>query len=137
MKQIVFIVLTIVFFMSGCSSEGKSIATSSQEVLPATSYAQLMPLVGQQAMLLEFGSTTCASCVEMGKLLRKVKNEYPQAHVYFIEVHNDQQSTRNYGIQMIPTQIYLNTKGEEIDRHIGVVNYEQLIAKLKSEKIIF
>jgi thioredoxin 1 len=136
MKQVIFTVAMIGFLFIGCGVEEKTASTLPKEGLGATPYAQLSPLVGQKAMLLEFGSTTCASCVEMGKLLRKVKDEHPQSHVYFIEVYNDQHVMRNYGVQMIPTQIYLNEKGEEVDRHIGVLNYEQLVAKLRAEKII-
>ena len=120
----------------GCNSEQKPLSSMPTVALPATPYANVFPLVGQKAMLLEFGSTSCASCVEMGKLLRKVKDELPSAHIYFIEVYDDQKAMRNYGIQMIPTQVYLNEKGEETDRHIGALNYEQLLAKLKAEKII-
>lgn len=136
MKQGFFTLLATLLFFIGCGSEQTSSSIPTVG-LSATPYKTLLPLVGQKAMLLEFGSTSCASCVEMGKRLRKVKDEHPQAHVYFIEVYNDQQAMRNYGIQMIPTQVYLNEKGEEIDRHVGVLNYEQLLAKLKVEKIIF
>lgn len=137
MKHAIFILISVIVFLTGCDSGKKNSSALPQEGLIATPYAQLVPLVGNKAMLLEFGSTSCASCVEMGKLLRKAKNEYPQSHIYFIEVYTDQQSMRNYGVQMIPTQVYLNEKGEEVDRHIGAVAYEQLIAKLKEQKIIF
>ncbi len=136
MKKIYMTLMVVALCFIGCNSEQKPLSSMPTVALPATLYASVAPLVGQKAMLLEFGSTSCASCVEMGKLLRKVKDEHPSAHIYFIEVYADQQAMRNYGIQMIPTQVYLNDKGEETDRHIGALNYEQLIAKLKSEKII-
>lgn len=105
-------------------------------ILEATHYTQIQPNIGKMPMLLEFGSTSCASCVEMGKLLYRAKQEYPQSAIYFVEVYQDMTVTKNYKIQIIPTQIYLNAKGEEVDRHMGLVTYEQLIAKLKEEKII-
>lgn len=37
---------------------------------------------------------------------------------------------------MIPTQIYLDAKGFESERHIGAVTYEQLIAKLKAQNVL-
>ena len=112
-------------------------SNEASNMLVATPYAQIVPQIGKSPMLIEFGSTSCASCVEMGTLLYRVKQEYPQSAIYFVEVHNDQLATRDYKIQMIPTQIYLDAKGGESYRHIGIVSYEQLIANLKAEKIIF
>lgn len=144
-KKIILAVLT--FVLVGCGDaqvESKTPIASplkktqeSSLMLEATPYAQIVPQIGKTPMLLEFGSTSCASCVEMGKLLYRVKQEYPQSAIYFIEVRNEQQAIRDYKIQMIPTQVYLDAKGAESDRHIGAVNYELLIAKLKEQKIIF
>ncbi len=108
----------------------------ASSILAATPYAQIASIIGKTPMLVEFGSTGCASCVEMGKLLYRAKQEYPKSAIYFVEVYQDQQATRDYRIQMIPTQIYIDGKGAEADRHMGAVNYEQLIAKLKEQKII-
>ncbi|NCD11133.1 MAG: thioredoxin [Epsilonproteobacteria bacterium] len=133
-KQVMVFLVLLLF--AGCTSEEKSSVVLPSEGLAATAYEKIVPIIGKEAVLLEFGSTTCASCVEMGKILRKIKEEDPKSHVYFIEVYDDKMAMKNYGIQMIPTQIYLNAKGEEMDRHIGVVSYEQLRSKLKAEKII-
>jgi len=144
-KMMILAVLTVL--LVGCGEakvESKTpIASSLQKsqesslMIEATPYAQIASNIGKTPMLVEFGSTSCASCVEMGKLLYRAKQEYPKSAIYFVEVYKDQQATRDYRIQMIPTQIYLGAKGEESDRHIGAVNYEQLIAKLKEQKIIF
>jgi len=108
----------------------------SSLMIEATPYTQIASAIGKTPMLVEFGSTGCASCVEMGKLLYRAKQEYPKSAIYFVEVYQDQQATRDYRIQMIPTQIYIDGKGAEADRPMGAVNDEQLIAKLKEQKII-
>ncbi|KFL33126.1 MULTISPECIES: thioredoxin family protein [unclassified Sulfurospirillum] len=108
----------------------------ASSILEATPYAQIASHIAKTPMLIEFGSTSCASCVEMGKLLYRAKQEHPKSAIYFVEVYKDQQATRDYRIQMIPTQIYLDGKGAEADRHIGAVSYKQLIVKLKEQKII-
>lgn len=136
MKKKIFLAL-LGLFLLGCSDT----KVSAQEplktsILEATAYAKILPSIGKTPMLLEFGSTSCASCVEMGKLLYRAKQEYPKSAIYFIEVYNDKEATGNYKIQMIPTQVYLSQEGIEADRHIGLVSYAQLIAKLKEQKII-
>lgn len=143
-KKIVLAVLTLLFV--GCGEakvEDKTPVASplqkTQETsvtLEATPYAQIVSQIGTKPMLLEFGSTSCASCIEMGKLLYRAKQAYPQSAIYFVEVHKEQQAIRDYKIQMIPTQIYLDAKGFESERHIGAVTYEQLIAKLKAQNVL-
>jgi len=144
-KKIILAVLTLL--LVGCgeakvedktpiASPLKKTQEASTAMLEATPYTQIASAIGKGPMLLEFGSTSCASCVEMGKLLYRAKQEYPQSAIYFIEVRSEQQAIRDYKIQMIPTQVYLDAKGSESDRHIGAITYEQLIAKLKAEKVI-
>ena len=145
MKKMIFIAI-LALLLTGCDDAKVDSQTptttpvkKSQEIasiLEATPYVQIAPEIGKKPMLLEFGSTSCASCVEMGKLLYRAKQEYPKSAIYFIEVYKDKEATGNYKIQMIPTQVYLSQEGFESDRHIGLVSYEQLIAKLKEQKII-
>lgn len=146
MKKMI-VLATLTLLLVGCGEakvESKTPVASplkatqeASKMLEATPYVQVFEHIGKKPMLLEFGSTSCASCVEMGKLLYRAKEEYPQSAIYFIEVRNEHQAIRDYKIQMIPTQVYLDDKGIERDRHIGAVSYEQLIAKLKEQKIIF
>lgn len=135
MKKIITALLAL--FLLGCT-EAKDAhkELSKNGILEATAYSQIQPSIGKKPMLLEFGSTSCASCVEMGKLLYRAKQEYPKSAIYFVEVYNDKDATGNYKIQMIPTQVYLTQEGFEADRHIGLVTYEQLVIKLKEHKII-
>ena len=133
MRRNIFVMVLLSLMLLVGYGEAKE---APQGILEATNYTQIQPNIGKMPMLLEFGSTSCASCVEMGKLLYRAKQEYPQSAIYFVEVYQDMTVTKNYKIQIIPTQIYLHSKGEEVDRHMGLVTYEQLIAKLKEEKII-
>lgn len=134
-KKILLLVLGL-FLIGWGGTHAMAQEPLKKGVIAATTYAQVQPFIGKTPMLLEFGSTSCASCVEMGKLLYRVKQEYPNSAIYFIDVFNDQAATGNYKIQMIPTQIYLSKEGLEVDRHMGLVSYEQLVAKLKAQKII-
>lgn len=136
MKKILILLFLTFFFIECVETKVVAQEEAKKSVLEATSYAQIQPNIGKTPMLLEFGSTSCASCVEMGKLLYRAKQEYPKSAIYFIEVYKDKAAAGNYRIQMIPTQVYLNAEGFESDRHIGLVTYEQLIVKLKEQKII-
>jgi len=64
-------------------------ASSNEPVLQATSFSQIENKIGKAPMMLEFGSTSCYSCVVMGKLLYKIKKKYPKGNIYFIDVYED------------------------------------------------
>ena len=41
-----------------------------------------------------------------------------------------------YKIMLIPTQVFLDAAGKEVDRHIGALSKEEVIKKLKELKFI-
>lgn len=131
-----FIIILVVLFMFGCEETTKSPIQSSSVMLEPTPYSQVFTKIGTKPMLLEFGSVTCASCVEMGKILHTIKQEHPQSEIYFIDIYKDKEAMQNFKIQMIPTQVYVSSEGFEVDRHIGGIGYDELKAKLKDEKIL-
>jgi len=134
MKNIVLVLISLLLI--GCSNESQESVAISDKMLQPIPYSQVFKQVGKKPMLLEFGSTTCASCVQMGKILYKIKEDYPQAEVYFIDIYADKEALQNFKIQMIPTQVYVSSEGFEKERHIGAIEYEDLILKLKAEKIL-
>ncbi|MDD3324523.1 MAG: thioredoxin family protein [Sulfurospirillaceae bacterium] len=136
----ILMICVMFLFTMGCSGESKNESITKgivkTELLPATAYKDIVPNIGTTPMLLEFGASSCAACITMGKILAQIKAEYPKSAIYFIEVYADMPVARNYQIQMIPTQIYLDAKGNEIERHMGEIGYAQLVANLKSKNII-
>jgi thioredoxin 1 len=51
--------------------------------------------------------------------------------VIFIDVWEDRQAGRDYGINLIPTQIFFDTAGKEQFRHEGFMSKEDILAKCK------
>jgi thioredoxin 1 len=41
-----------------------------------------------------------------------------------------------YKIMLIPTQVFLDASGKEVDRHIGPLPKEEVLKKLKELKLI-
>lgn len=73
-----------------------------------------------QITFMEFGSTTCVPCKMMEKVMEEVKDIYgDKIDIQFIDVTKERNKAKEYGIKLIPTQIFYNEKGEEINRHQG------------------
>jgi thioredoxin 1 len=112
-------------------------ASNDTPMLAPTQFSKVKSVIGQgNAVMLEFGATSCYSCVKMGKLLYKTKAKYPNAKIYFIDIYKDMPVARSYGVRMIPTQIYLDEKGNVIDKHVGLLTPKELEARLKNAKVV-
>lgn len=82
--------------------------------------------------LAEFGSSTCIPCKEMKPILEELAKEYEgKLNVVIVEVYEQMDLTRQYGIMAIPTQIVFDSEGQEITRHMGFWSKEEIIAQLK------
>jgi len=82
--------------------------------------------------LAEFGSSTCIPCKEMKPILEELAKEYEEKlNVVIVEVYEQLDLTREYQIMAIPTQIFFDSSGKEITRHMGFWAKEEIIAQLK------
>jgi thioredoxin 1 len=69
---------------------------------------------------IELGADSCVPCKEMQPVMRAIEQTFgDQVKVVFYDVWDDPAPANEYGIQMIPTQIFLDENGEEFHRHTG------------------
>lgn len=85
----------------------------------------------------EFGAGFCFSCKEMEKVMAELKTSLGDK-VEFRMVYMDKEKPlfQQFQIILIPTQVFLNAEGKEVDRHVGALTKEQVLAKLSELKFI-
>jgi len=133
MKKII-LNFTIAFSLLLIVSEAEA---GEEKMLASTSYKKVAPIIAKgETMMLEFGSTQCHSCQEMGKLLYIIKEKHPKSNIYFINLYEDMEAAKKYGVTMIPTQIYLDKKGKIVAKHIGKMEAAALERKLTKMGIL-
>ena len=89
-------------------------------------------LQGRKPVLVDFGANSCAPCRQMRPILKAVGEEYSgKAGVLVIDIYKYQDLAREYKVQVIPTLVFFDGNGKEVFRHIGVLEKEKIIAKLK------
>ncbi len=72
--------------------------------------------------LVDLGSTTCIPCKMMKPVLEELRREYEgRLSVEFIDVMADPEAGTEYGISIIPTQIWYDASGKELMRHEGFI----------------
>ena len=82
--------------------------------------------------LTEFGRGVCVPCKAMKPILEELSVEYKgRLNVVIVEIDDHLDLTRQYEIMVIPTQIFFNSSGKEVFRHIGFYPKEEIIAQLK------
>ena len=89
-------------------------------------------ITGGKPTLVDFGANSCVPCRQMRPILKEVSKEYAEkAVVLVIDVYKYQNLAREHKIQLIPTLVFFDSKGTEVFRHMGVMEKEKIVAKLK------
>jgi thioredoxin 1 len=89
-----------------------------------------------QVTFLELGADRCIPCKKMQPIMKEIAAMFPdRVQVVFYDVWKDQSPAEKYGIQLIPTQVFLDQKGMEIARHVGLFPKEEILELLKKHGI--
>ncbi len=82
--------------------------------------------------LVDLGARKCIPCKMMAPILEELKTEYAgRLKVVFIDVWEDPSRSEEYGIKLIPTQIFFDASGKELFRHEGFFSKADILAKWK------
>ncbi len=79
--------------------------------------------------LLDFGRGKCIPCKKMAPILQELSEEYKdRVIIKIIEIDQEPNLTRANRIRLIPTQIFFDSKNQEVYRHEGFMDKEQIKA---------
>lgn len=87
---------------------------------------------------IELGSVRCIPCQKMQTVMKSIEQKYgDQVKVVFYDVWTSEGKPygEKYGIQLIPTQIFLDHNGKEFSRHEGYFPEEELVKVLNSKGV--
>ena len=80
--------------------------------------------------LVDLGANKCIPCKMMKPILEDFKANYAETFkTDFIDVWENPDSGKQYGINLIPTQIFLGVDGKELFRHEGFFSKEDILGK--------
>lgn len=86
---------------------------------------------------IELGADRCIPCRAMQPIMKELAEKYEGImQVVFYDVWKDPAPARKYGIQLIPTQVFIDQNGKEIFRHVGFFPKEEILAMLKEKGIL-
>ncbi len=120
-QQIIFIIITILF-LTACDQNPDS--GKSDKKFKVT--------------FIELGSVRCIPCKMMQPVMKSVEEKYKsQVKVVFHDVWTEAGAPygQKYGINVIPTQVFLDKDGKEYFRHEGFFPEDELIKVLKQKGV--
>ena len=102
---------------------------------PAAGRAASPPAAAQSKALprlVDLGAGKCIPCKAMKPILEELKTNCAKAFATeFVDVWENPDAGKQYGINMIPTQIFFGADGKELFRHEGFFAKEAILAKWK------
>ncbi len=111
MKKLVLIFLTLIFVSVSCDAQNDG-GNKKSEIKNNSA----------KVTFVELGSVNCIPCKQMQPVMKSIEEKYgDQVKVIFYDVWKDDQKkyAQQYGIKLIPTQVFLDENGKEFFRHEG------------------
>ncbi len=84
-------------------------------------------------VLVDFFATWCGPCQILGPIVENVSEELEGVDVFKVDVDECNQTAKNFGVMSIPTLVLLKN-GQEIARHIGLLNHDDLLDFVNQHK---
>ena len=130
-KLFVVTLLLVAFALISCKK-------SNTENTHQTSGVSGKDSVKYKIEFVELGSVNCIPCKKMQPVMKSIEEKYKGlVKVTFHDVWKDEASAKKYGINLIPTQVFLDASGKEIMRHEGFYPEDDIDKFLQSQGINF
>lgn len=131
LQQTLMVLLTsiAIIFNTSCSGQTANPANKTDTSVDKTKY---------KVTFIELGSVRCIPCKQMQPIMKSIEEKYgKQVKVVFYDVWTEAGAPygKQYGIEAIPTQVFLDKDGKEYFRHEGFFPEEELIKILKQKGV--
>ena len=132
------VLLIVLVLMSGASLSGQSGSSASppRGAILVTNNLDL-DFSKHKVTFIELGADRCIPCRAMQPIMKEIAEEFAgKILVVFYDVWKDPAPARKYGIQLIPTQVFIDASGTEIFRHVGFFAKEEMLQMLKEKGVL-
>jgi thioredoxin 1 len=125
-KKSILIVSAVILALVALSGVLSAQSLSNETTVPTSSITEA-PSPGLVTMI-DLGATECIPCKMMAPILEELKKEYEgRADILFIDVWKNPDQAKKHGIRAIPTQIFFDAAGREVQRHVGFLDKKGIV----------
>ncbi len=145
-NKVVFLLLVVaslVFLAQGYYKKNNTVGGCTvppQEVQETVSLRDGdLPTGTEKITFVELGSMKCIPCKQMQPIMTEIEKEYAGlVKVVFHDVWTSEgkQYGREYGVRLIPTQVFIDSAGNEIARHEGFFSKVEIEDLFKEHGVV-
>jgi thioredoxin 1 len=118
---------------SNTEAAGTAAGTAEQ---PSPEQA-VKPAATNLPKLWDFWATWCPPCKQLKPTIEALEKEYEgKIEIKSIDVDQNQELAQKFNVQAIPTLVFLDAKGNELSRIVGVVPSDTIVGRFKTHGFI-
>jgi thiol-disulfide isomerase/thioredoxin len=84
--------------------------------------------------LLKFGAVWCSGCVVMDTRMKEILEDYPEIESPYFDYDQSLNEAKKYDVKRLPTFIFLDQEGKELDRLTGEVKESKMVEYIEKYK---
>lgn len=135
-KTPVIFLLLILFIVSSCGQNSNH--ADKMKINKGSSADNQIIEKKYKVTFIELGSVRCIPCQQMQTVMKSIETKYSnEVKIEFHDVWTEAGKPfgEKYGIEAIPTQIFLDETGKEYYRHVGFFPEEELVKVLQMKGV--
>ncbi|OGP53458.1 MAG: hypothetical protein A2Y65_06845 [Deltaproteobacteria bacterium RBG_13_52_11] len=87
--------------------------------------------------VIDFGSNRCIPCIQLRPVMRALKDAHSERiNVLFMEVSDHRDLAQQYKVRLVPTLIFFDAHGQEVQRKTGFMDREAIERVLRDLKFL-
>jgi thioredoxin 1 len=140
MQRITITFVLALLVVAGCGSKTTTTPTAPPQTktegiegaaAPATAAATDLP------KLWDFWATWCPPCKQLKPTIEALEKEYEgKIEIRSINVDEDKGLSEKFDVQAIPTLVFLDAKGKELSRIVGLTPKDTIVGRFKAHGFI-
>jgi thioredoxin 1 len=132
MRKLTITFVLALLVVAGCGS--KTTTAPSAPPQPKTDAAAVTTDLPK---LWDFWATWCPPCKEMKPTIEALEKEYEgRIEIKSIDVDQNKELAQKFNVQAIPTLVFLDAKGNELSRIVGLSPKDTIVGRFKTHGFI-
>ena len=132
MRRLTITFVLALLVIAGCGPKPAPTATATTTApQPKTEAPTNLP------KLWDFWATWCPPCKELKPTIEALAKEYEgKIEIRSIDSDQNKELAQKFNVQAIPTLVFLDAKGNELSRIVGLVSRDTIVGRFKAHGFI-
>lgn len=130
-------ILSALIIVSCSSKQAGNETETATEVVSENGQTAIKDYGKKQAKItvIDFSATWCGPCRRLKPIFEEIEKEYSKdVNFKTIDVDENQQMAIQYQVEAVPTIVFLNKEGKEVNRLVGLQTKEAIVSIIKELK---